>query len=306
MSILTLDYIFLFIHYLYNVYSTDRLARALYSSAKVIILDDVLSAVDAHTSAHIQRHCLSGPLIKGRTCILVTHAVSQCASLGSFIVCMSRGQVERCGDPIKLGFVDNGEMDDHVEAEEKAISSKKPTENWVLNERNEEQKVEALRLIMEEERMKGAVSMGVYKYYLDAFGGWKIFGLCLSVFVLKEVVSVVRRWLLKEWVASYEDYGNTETMHRATSTQMYYLKTYQISTVLFLFMNGFEDFNVLQASVFAAKNIYGKFIRGLMGANVRFFDQTPLGRIINRATRDISTVDAVGQKIAIFLDRGIM
>lgn len=50
------------------------LARSIYSRSKTILLDDVLSAVDAHTAKHLY-NSLKGPLLAHRTCILVTHAV---------------------------------------------------------------------------------------------------------------------------------------------------------------------------------------------------------------------------------------
>jgi ATP-binding cassette, subfamily C (CFTR/MRP), member 1 len=51
------------------------LARAAYSQADIVILDDTLSAVDAHVGKAILEHCLvSGPL-SGRTRILITHAL---------------------------------------------------------------------------------------------------------------------------------------------------------------------------------------------------------------------------------------
>jgi ABC-type Mn2+/Zn2+ transport system ATPase subunit len=43
---------------------------SLYSPAKVLLLDDVLSAVDSHTAQHLFNHVLNGPITKGRTCIL--------------------------------------------------------------------------------------------------------------------------------------------------------------------------------------------------------------------------------------------
>lgn len=47
------------------------LARAIYSSSKIILLDDVLSALDVHTSAWIVDKCFRGDLIKDRTMIIV-------------------------------------------------------------------------------------------------------------------------------------------------------------------------------------------------------------------------------------------
>lgn len=49
------------------------LARAVYSRAGILLLDDVLSAVDAHTSQHIYTQCFLGPLMQDRTIILVSH-----------------------------------------------------------------------------------------------------------------------------------------------------------------------------------------------------------------------------------------
>lgn len=49
------------------------LARTLYSRTATLLLDDPLSAVDAHTAARLVKECLSGPLTKGRTAVLITH-----------------------------------------------------------------------------------------------------------------------------------------------------------------------------------------------------------------------------------------
>ncbi|KAI8613473.1 P-loop containing nucleoside triphosphate hydrolase protein, partial [Chytriomyces sp. MP71] len=52
------------------------LARAVYNDADIYILDDVLSAVDAHVDKHIFEHVI-GPrgLLKSKTRIFVTHGV---------------------------------------------------------------------------------------------------------------------------------------------------------------------------------------------------------------------------------------
>ncbi|OAX31449.1 hypothetical protein K503DRAFT_860742, partial [Rhizopogon vinicolor AM-OR11-026] len=43
------------------------LARAVYSRASILLLDDVLSAVDAHTAHHLYYKCIKGELMTGRT-----------------------------------------------------------------------------------------------------------------------------------------------------------------------------------------------------------------------------------------------
>lgn len=78
------------------------LARAVYSSAKTIILDDVLSAVDAQTARHLHRKVLLGKLMKGRTCILVSHAVNLVVPTASFVVRLDAGRVVASGTPNEL------------------------------------------------------------------------------------------------------------------------------------------------------------------------------------------------------------
>lgn len=48
------------------------LARALYSRAPVLLLDDIFSALDAKTAAGLWKHCFCSDLLKGRTTVLVT------------------------------------------------------------------------------------------------------------------------------------------------------------------------------------------------------------------------------------------
>jgi ABC-type multidrug transport system fused ATPase/permease subunit len=91
------------------------LARAVYSSAKTIILDDVLSAVDAQTGRHLHEQVLLGPLMKGRTCILVSHAINLVAPSAKFIVLLDDGQVVASGSPAELsasGSLDLSAHDD--------------------------------------------------------------------------------------------------------------------------------------------------------------------------------------------------
>ena len=47
------------------------MARAIYSSAEIILLDDVLAALDVHTARWVVQKCLKGDLVRGRTVLLV-------------------------------------------------------------------------------------------------------------------------------------------------------------------------------------------------------------------------------------------
>jgi ABC-type multidrug transport system fused ATPase/permease subunit len=74
------------------------LARALYSRAGVLILDDVFSALDAHVGKQIYDNALMGELAEGRTRVLATHHVSLCLPRADYAVCLSAaGTLEHAG-----------------------------------------------------------------------------------------------------------------------------------------------------------------------------------------------------------------
>lgn len=51
------------------------MVRALYHGANIYLLDDVLSAVDAHVARAILQNVILGPFMNQRTCILCSHNI---------------------------------------------------------------------------------------------------------------------------------------------------------------------------------------------------------------------------------------
>ncbi|XP_040924346.1 ATP-binding cassette sub-family C member 3 isoform X5 [Betta splendens] len=102
------------------------LARALYSDADVYLLDDPLSAVDAHVSKHIF-DSLIGPegVLKGKTRILVTHGISFLPQVDNIMV-MVEGRVSEMGSYQELlkqngafaEFLRNYSLEDIIEEDE--------------------------------------------------------------------------------------------------------------------------------------------------------------------------------------------
>jgi ABC-type multidrug transport system ATPase subunit len=80
------------------------LARAVYRDADVYLLDDPLSAVDAHVGQWLFKECLLGQL-RGKTRVLVTHQVhllDQC----DLVVVLQDGAVRACGTFAELAGLD--------------------------------------------------------------------------------------------------------------------------------------------------------------------------------------------------------
>lgn len=72
-----------------------NLARCVYSRARTIYLDDILSAVDAHTARFLVDECLKGELLKGRTVVLVSHHVDLCLPASEYVVALDNGKIEQ-------------------------------------------------------------------------------------------------------------------------------------------------------------------------------------------------------------------
>ncbi|KAJ2657404.1 hypothetical protein IWW48_004533 [Coemansia sp. RSA 1200] len=80
------------------------LARAVYSSRRILLIDDCLSAVDAHTAKHILMNCLLSKtkLMQGRTRVLVTHHVAMCLPYAQYMVMINKGRITLKGTPTEL------------------------------------------------------------------------------------------------------------------------------------------------------------------------------------------------------------
>jgi ABC-type multidrug transport system fused ATPase/permease subunit len=99
------------------------LARALYSKAPLLLLDDVFSALDAKTAAGVWKYCFCTDLLKGRTTVLVTQ-VPWIASQADLAITFDKGQVQfvepHIGvvrQPINIAEVLGGNADDPVASE---------------------------------------------------------------------------------------------------------------------------------------------------------------------------------------------
>ncbi|KAG9075527.1 hypothetical protein FS749_012789, partial [Ceratobasidium sp. UAMH 11750] len=78
------------------------LARAVYARTQVVLMDDVLSAVDSHTAEQIVKRCFLGPIMKHRTVVLVTHHVDLVLPAVSWVVKLYEGQIEAQGTVAQL------------------------------------------------------------------------------------------------------------------------------------------------------------------------------------------------------------
>lgn len=171
------------------------LARAVYSRAGILVLDDIFSAVDAHVGRHIFEKCLTGPLCKGRTRILVTHHVGLCAPKTKFIVELGDGTVQRvvqtsdmeAGGTLRLIEEDVLPPQEGTEADEESTAVNSESNGSTLQRLPSKA---ARQFVEEESKEQGAIKKHVYATYLRDSGGWPWWTISAIFFIAFEAMTL--------------------------------------------------------------------------------------------------------------------
>ncbi|KAE9991311.1 hypothetical protein EG327_000152 [Venturia inaequalis] len=220
------------------------LARALYSRAGILVLDDIFSAVDAHVGKHIFENALTGDICKGRTRILVTHHVSLVLPRTKYEVHLGDGTVTHAGSVTALERT--GELETIIDDEEdeevgqsaaarftsirKSSAARRHSTsaaNGLAKKRSYSQssaqsdiiddpapagdKAAPKKFVEEEARESGWIKFSVYKAYLNACGGLPFWLVVAITFGGYEGLLLGRSWVLRLWTENY----NNESLFRA-------------------------------------------------------------------------------------------
>ena len=208
------------------------LARALYCNARHVLLDDVLSAVDSHTAKWIFEKALLGPLMRNRTCILVTHNAALCLPQTQLAVVLDNGKVTVQGSPSHV--VASGMLGDDINRSRPAsrgTSTKvsrepSPDEEEHMGEENghapgmngnangqanggavKPQETDApddVKDTRTERKATGRVKFRIIFTYLRAMGPWYYWLFAGLVFALQQVSNVSTNVWIRQWANAYD------------------------------------------------------------------------------------------------------
>ncbi|KAL2867563.1 P-loop containing nucleoside triphosphate hydrolase protein [Aspergillus lucknowensis] len=262
-----------------------NIARAIYYDAEIVLMDDPLSAVDAHVGRHIFDYAILG-LLKDRCRILATHqlwVLDRCDR----IVWMEAGKVQAIDTFENLrnnhqGFRNLMEMTAATSDEKKGTESEEDSEEVspVGNQTKVEKHKTGTPLMAQEDRAEAAVSWSVYGAYVKASGGILSAPLIFLLLVLAQGSNISTSLWLSFWIS--DEFGY--------STGLYIGVYAALGTVQALLMFTFAILlSVLGTR--ASKVMFRQAIKKVLHAPMSFFDITPLGRIINRLSRDVDVMD---------------
>ncbi|XP_032311198.1 multidrug resistance-associated protein 1 isoform X23 [Drosophila ananassae] len=330
------------------------LARAVYSDADLYLLDDPLSAVDAHVGKHIFEEVI-GPkgMLARKSRVLVTHGVTFLPQVDSIYV-MKAGEISESGtfdqlvknkgafadfiiqhlqdgneeeeelnqikrqisstadDPELIGSVEKAiklarteSLSDSINREEHLIGSVTSADSLMgrgnsLRRRakrqdshdsvasaaslKKKQEVEG-KLIETEKSQTGGVDFAVYKHYIKSVGIFLSVATLVLNFVFQAFQIGSNLWLTK--------WANDQRVENDTSLRDMYLGVYGAFGFGQVLTNFFSSLAISLGCLECSRVLHNTLLHFNLRWPMELFDTTPLGRVVNRFSKDIDTIDII-------------
>uniref|UniRef100_A0A8C7VTN0 ATP-binding cassette, sub-family C (CFTR/MRP), member 3 n=1 Tax=Oncorhynchus mykiss TaxID=8022 RepID=A0A8C7VTN0_ONCMY len=328
------------------------LARALYNEADVYLLDDPLSAVDAHVAKHIFDQVI-GPegALQGKTRILVTHGISFLPQVDNIVV-MVEGRVSEMGSYQELlkqngafaEFLRNYSLEDIIEEDEALIDEEENFPDDALSnhtdmvdnepvvneakrqfirqisiisgdlenpksrsvrkrlcserkhaESDSEKKLPKVeKLIQAETAETGRVKSKVFWEYVKAVGPLLSLFICF-LYGCQSAASIGANVWLSQWT---NDAAQNVTQENVSMRVGVYAALGMAQGLLVMV----SSFTLAMGNIGAARKLHYALLDNKFHTPQSFFDTTPIGRVINRFSKDIYVIDeALPSTVLMFL-----
>ncbi|GJQ15581.1 hypothetical protein GpartN1_g7372.t1 [Galdieria partita] len=325
------------------------LARACYRDSDVYMLDDPLSAVDTHVAKQLFDKAIDGPLLKGKTRILVTHHIDflsradsilvihqgQLIDQGTFDDLIARASIGSSlrtssspaqlspqwkgmdggtdqkvfhgeqvsisleqGNGYKEGISLSSDKDEQIlnknlsdsdmSLEEEndddkttVLDKKQSLEEWSRSEQPVDSKA---KLTLDEERFTGRVKFSIYIAYFLAVGG---FFFTLTIF--SGTCAQGLRIAVDAWLSAWSDSVSNDGP--ASHSTLYYVSIYiglALGNAVFILL---RQLIWILGGLMASQGMHQRMLNTVIRAPMRFFDATPVGRILNRFAKDQEALD---------------
>ncbi|KAH2218927.1 hypothetical protein KXV37_003611 [Aspergillus fumigatus] len=299
------------------------LARALYSRAGIIIMDDIFSAVDVHTAQHLYEHALTGELATRRTRILVTHHVRLCLPRVDYVAYLDSGNLifaasltqMRHSSVLEELLRSQFDVDNTAAVYEIPEASASQDRLACFNERCQSCPAD-LRLaqhpivskrprnfIEEESLEKGAIPLSVFRRYIQKCGGlraWVVLALCFATYTGLALGK-------GRWLGLWSGQRSSLLASSGVSPELQlYLGVYIALSVIVWIVGSLRSYLALTASLQASRCLFSQVLHVVFRAPLRWLDTVPLGRILNRFTADFNMIDSrLGFDITLLLGEGM-
>ncbi|XP_071838057.1 ATP-binding cassette sub-family C member 5-like [Apostichopus japonicus] len=298
------------------------LARALYSDRDIYLLDDPLSAVDAHVGKHIFENYIQKGL-KGKTVLFMTHQLQYLKNC-DVILTLADGRIVESGDHDTLMSHNNvyaglirtfhnqkEEEEDLEEAgnalkekeeemherKERALSelSGRSRASSVLSDIVPNVQIDGGKLIKDEVRGTEAVGLETYMAYVRSMGGISMALLVFFFFLLMFFTMTFNNWWLSYWLGQGSggaDGADPEDISQNPQLA-FYEGIYGGSLGLIIIFGAIKSAVFMKLTLRASSHMHDTVFVKVFRSPMSFFDTTPTGRVLNRFSKDLDEVDVL-------------
>ncbi|KAG8533135.1 uncharacterized protein KY384_001918 [Bacidia gigantensis] len=258
-----------------------NIARAIYFNSDLILMDDPLSAVDAHVGRHIFDEAICG-LLKDKCRILATHQLHVLRRCDRIIV-MQEGHIEALDtfDNLMKGSESFQRLMATTAQEEKVEENVKTDKEVLIDEpKKKKTSKRGAALMQQEERAVKAVPWSIYQAYVAASGSIWYGPLTLFFLILSQGSNIATSLWLSWWTSNKFGFSRGQ-----------YIGAYAglgVMQALLMFMFS-VTLSVLGTR--SSRVLLKRAMSRVMRAPMSFFDTTPLGRITNRFSKDVDIMD---------------
>ncbi|XP_076148996.1 ATP-binding cassette sub-family C member 12-like [Alosa pseudoharengus] len=306
------------------------LARAVYSNRDIYLLDDPLSAVDAHVGKHIFEECVKKAL-KGKSVILVTHQL-QYLEFCDDVMLLENGEIKEAGTHTSLmkaqsryaQLINNFQLEQTHEERTEPPADLQPTEvpkspadknanNGVINaafDMSDELKKgeEAAQtpdktdsdnqLVQQEASQEGSVTWRTYHQYCKAAGGYVLLFFIMLSFVLLVGTTAFSNWWLSYWLEQGSGNWTNASIESGSAVDVslnpnlqFYQIVYGLCVVAMVIFSLIKGYFFTQITLRASSKLHDTMFHKILFSPMSFFDTTPTGRMVNRFSKDQDELD---------------
>ncbi|XP_017763434.1 PREDICTED: probable multidrug resistance-associated protein lethal(2)03659 isoform X2 [Eufriesea mexicana] len=308
-----------------------NLARAIYAETDIYLLDDPLSAVDAHVGKHMFEECIV-KYLKGKTRILVTHQLQYLRNVDRIIV-LKEGEIQCDGSYDELismgtdfGRLLENQSTDGGEKSGSAPASRSTSRHASItslssvktNTSEIEDPVEVA-----ETRTKGKISGKVYKGYFTAGGNWSIVVTVTLLCVVAQLLASCCDLFISQWVNMEEKYviiinvifsflsfhflsivtskhvclkvnetkNGIEEHWEGPISRNVCIYIYSGLIVSTVIITLTRSVTFFSMCMKASTRLHDRMFRCISRATMRFFNTNTSGRVLNRFSKDMGAID---------------
>ncbi|KAI5294601.1 hypothetical protein KEM52_003639, partial [Ascosphaera acerosa] len=231
-------------------------ARALYSRAGVLVMDDIFSALDAHTGRHLYEHALTSELGAGRTRILVTHHIALCLPRTDYCVHLVDGTVGHAGTIAELtnaghlkevlaleppeeqeqdqGLRPGEDLDETAGADLQRVQSRKSTSTAApLPPEATATTRSPKKFQQDEDREVGSIKLVNYTHYMKHGGGYFFWIVIFMVYGAAISLAIARDYSMSIWTRAGTQNGVQQDLQTTASVmQVDPLHGYHLQTAI--------------------------------------------------------------------------